>query len=115
MPHGERRRPLRGAAIACQESNVVWRTQKAASLRGAAKRSHDISFLTVNKRRHDISFLTVNSWMQMEAALSVALTFAQSNLVGAVSKDTENEVLSAPKPRAPPASEQRHMSVKKAR
>jgi hypothetical protein len=36
-------------AIACQESNVAWRTEKAASLRGAAKREHDISFLTVNK------------------------------------------------------------------
>jgi hypothetical protein len=34
--------------IACQDSNVVERMQNAASLRGAAKRKHAISFLTVN-------------------------------------------------------------------
>jgi hypothetical protein len=37
------------AAIAFQESNVVWRTRETASLRDAAKQRHDIEYLTVNK------------------------------------------------------------------
>jgi hypothetical protein len=47
---------------ACQESDVARKTQRAASLRGAAKRGDDFAFLTVNSRQWRLT-----AWLALAA------------------------------------------------